>query len=463
MAIKTAYELGLERIIASRYANKKEKNSITKTWDFVKIDEFSDREDKVLESNETKLIDGSEKKEDIKNNIETIKVMNPETINFSDIIECYFVGSTKSYSGYSKMNRNLVFGLSDRNVKIKLEDVSDSIDINKETHNQIKFLEGTEISSSSPKIYSMTVPMNVTHEGKKISYTMIESSSLHKDYCEKLNLVDEIWVPSNFERQLMKNYNIHPPVYVMPLGVDVSRYKPGCGTINFGSAVRKFKFLCLSKYSFRKGFDIVIKAFLEEFSNKDDVSLILVSSPWNVGAEKRDIHALIHDFQNIKSTIKKTEEDLPHVALWSKPIAEKDVPKIYNSCDAFVLISRGEGFSLTVVEAASCGLPVIASNVTAHMDFLNQDNSFLVEPEGFVKAETCGQLSEIAKLCHFYEGQMFPVFSSHAIEQTKFHMRFIYENYQKAKEKAQKLRSLIINNYCWDMSIDKVYNRLREQ
>lgn len=461
MEIKTAYELGLERIIASRYEGKKEQNSTAKTWNFVRIDEFSDRKDKVLESNETKLIDGSEKKNEIKDDSETIKIMNPETINFSDIIECYFAGSTKSYSGYSKMNRNLIFGLSDRNVKIKVEDVSDSVDINQETNNQIKFLEKTEISPLAPKIYSMTVPMNVTHEGKKISYTMIESSSLHKDYCEKLNLIDEVWVPSNFAKQLMQNYKIYPPIYVMPLGVDVSRYKPGCGIANFGSAVRKFKFLCLSKYSFRKGFDIAIRAFLEEFSNHDDVSLMLVSSPWNVGAEKRDIGALINDFQNIKNTIKKTEEDLPHVALWSKPVAEKDMPKIYNSCDAFVLISRGEGFSLTVVEAASCGLPVIASNVTAHMDFLKQDNSFLVEPEGFAKAEICGQLSEIAKLCHFYEGQMFPVFSNRAIEQTKFHMRSIYENYQKAKEKAERLRSLVINNYSWDMSIDKVYNRLR--
>ena len=123
------------------------------------------------------------------------------------------------------------------------------------------------------------------------------------------------------------------------------------------------------------------------------------------------------------------------------------MPKVYNSCNAFCLISRGEGFGLPYIEAASTCLPIIASNVTAQTDYLNNDNSFLVEPDGYIESTLSGNLSGMAKLCHFYEGQVFPDFSRTGVEQTRKHMRFVYENYKEAKTKAEKLRNLVINNY----------------
>lgn len=468
--LKNAWELAGERIIAPRHPKKQENK---KGFEFIKVDDFDEREDKALHipgysdkgnyAPETKLIENPEE-ERIKGKevMGDIKVQEAETRNFSDILECCFCGPLMSYSGFSKMNRNIVFGLSNRNVKVKVEDASDSFEINEATQNMIKELECTEISPKSPKIYSMTVPSEVTYTGRKIAYTMIESSSLHKDYCNKLNLMDELWVPSNFGKQLMQKSNIHPPIYVMPLGVDIGRYKPNCGIMNFGSAMRDFKFLCIARYSYRKGFDIMLRAFLEEFSGEENVSLLMATNPIRVMAGKMGNDAIIEDFNNIKGLVNKKEEEFPHVALYSKPINERDVPKIYNSCNAFCLISRGEGFSLTVLEAAACGLPVIASNVTAHTDFLKQDNSFLVEPDGELQAKVNGNMSNMAKLCHFYDGQTFPNFSETGVTQTREHMRYIFENYKEAKVKADKLRNLIINNYTWDMAIDKIYKRLRD-
>jgi glycosyltransferase involved in cell wall biosynthesis len=74
---------------------------------------------------------------------------------------------------------------------------------------------------------------------------------------------------------------------------------------------------------------------------------------------------------------------------------------------------------LPYIEASACGLPVIASNVTAQRDYLTEDNSFLIEPNGYVEAKLNGNMAQMAKLCRFYEGQMFPDFGRSAIEQTK--------------------------------------------
>lgn len=469
--LKHSWELASERIIAPRHPKKDEgkKNSI----DFIHIPEFSDKEDKTVDvtgysdgkyAQETKLIENpeEERKKKKEEPMSDIRIQESETIHTDEKVECIFAGSLMSHSGFSKMNRNIIFGLSNRNVSVRVEDFSDSFDVNEETQKQIRFMENTEISTTAPKIYSMTVPSDITYTGKKIGYTMIESCSLHKDYCDKLNYMNELWVPSNFGKTLMQKSNIRPPIYVMPLGVDTNRYKPDGGIMSFGSAARGFKFLCVSRYSMRKGFDILLKSYMEEFSGDEDVSMILVTNPLHTSAGKRGTEIILEDFNNIKSNVKKEEIDLPHIVLYGKPIHERNMPKVYNSCNAFCLISRGEGFSLTVMEAASSGLPVIASNVTAHTDYLTNDNSFLVEPDGYIQANVNGNLSSMAKLCHFYVGQTFPDFSNTGVEQTRRHMRFVFENYKEAKEKAEKLRKLIINNYTWDMAIDRVYKRLRE-
>ena len=473
-SLRSAWELASERVIASRF--QKPTEAKPKGFDFIKVEDFNDREDKALNvvgysdgtteyAPETKLIeDPEEERKKVKEEppMNDIRVQAPEIIHSSEQLECCFCGSTKSYSGYSKMNRNLIFGLSNRNVKVKVEDLSDSFDVNEETQKQIAIFENNEITPKSPKIYSMTVPDNVCYNGRKIAYTMMESSSLHKDYCSKLNLMEELWVPSIYGKKLMEKSHINPPIHVMPLGVDTLRYKPDCGKMNFGQAMRSFKFLCISKYSIRKGFDVLLKAYMEEFSGEEDVSLLLVTNPLHTAAGKQGAQIIVDDFNDLKGNVKKSDEELPHIALYLKPTMERDVPKIYNSCNAFCLISRGEGFSLTIFEAAACGLPVIASNVTAHTDVLKPDNSFLVEPDGYREVKINGHMSQIAKSCHFYDGQLFPDFSETGIEQTKKQMRYVFENYKEAKIKAEKLRNLVLHNYTWDMGIDKVHNRLRE-
>ena len=44
---------------------------------------------------------------------------------------------------------------------------------------------------------------------------------------------------------------------------------------------------------------------------------------------------------------------------------EADLVALYNAADVFLSTSRGEGFGLTLAEAAACGVPIIAQNVSA--------------------------------------------------------------------------------------------------
>jgi len=56
------------------------------------------------------------------------------------------------------------------------------------------------------------------------------------------------------------------------------------------------------------------------------------------------------------------------------------MPGFYNGIDVYLCASSSEGFSLSVLEAAACGRPIISTNVGGCEELIrNGENGFLVE------------------------------------------------------------------------------------
>lgn len=56
------------------------------------------------------------------------------------------------------------------------------------------------------------------------------------------------------------------------------------------------------------------------------------------------------------------------------------IPKYLNCADVFVLPTLREGCCNAIIEALSCGLPVISSNLQFNWDVLNSQNALLIDP-----------------------------------------------------------------------------------
>lgn len=69
---------------------------------------------------------------------------------------------------------------------------------------------------------------------------------------------------------------------------------------------------------------------------------------------------------------------------------QQDMNALYNAFDIFVSTSRGEGFGLTNAEAAACGIPVVAQNVSAIPEIVGP-GGILVEPSGVMVTVPSGE------------------------------------------------------------------------
>ena len=122
-------------------------------------------------------------------------------------------------------------------------------------------------------------------------------------------------------------------------------------------------------YNDRKNLMFMLKWFVEEFKDQKDVGLIVKTSCG------RDTTL---DKKQSKLMLTKVLKEIGHsgfpkVYLLHGPMNRKDMNSLYKREDvkAFVSLTRGEGFGLPHLESAAAALPVIATNWSAHTEFLN--------------------------------------------------------------------------------------------
>ena len=106
--------------------------------------------------------------------------------------------------------------------------------------------------------------------------------------------------------------------------------------------------------------------------------------------ELKGIYYLLEAFKNIPKdkavltvvgNFNKDDEDIqPYVdyVSFTGLILHSKVPEILRQSDVFVFPSLGEGFALSALEAASCGLPLIVSENAGTKDSMNNHEGFVI-------------------------------------------------------------------------------------
>lgn len=375
-----------------------------------------------------------------------------ENMPKSERIEVKIRGHFYEAGGYAKVNRNLVFGLTDLDVKVAIEATNKTN--NELNENDIKKLSKINycVGKNAIVIDSMIPTFSNLSGGRyRILYTTIEACSVPQQFLDTLQTYNEVWVTSDFCKEVLQKYNLKIPIYVMPDSVDTELYHENYEPIQFNPPLKDFVFISVFGWSYRKGYDVLLKSYLEEFTAKDDVSLLIVSR-YLCNSNKSDI---------VRDTIKQyigryDKNNVPHIVRHSQVVPENQMPNLYCSANAFVCYTRGEGFFIPACEASLCGLPVISTNHSGHIMFLKKDNSTLIDVDQIVPMQR--GLMHV----HYWDDQLFPSLTSpKVINDAKKAMRNVYEDYFSAKEKNKKLQNFVKENYDVKTICEKIKNRLQ--
>ncbi|MCL5071239.1 MAG: glycosyltransferase, partial [Actinobacteria bacterium] len=220
-------------------------------------------------------------------------------------------------------------------------------------------------------------------------------------------------------------------VSVLPDAVDIERFNDDIKPLTLFTGTRNrscFKFLSVFDWVLKKGWDVLIEAYVKEFDRQEDVCLFIKTFSY-LGMPIGKIKEII--YETIKKKTKKHSENIPGIIILEKILSQDEMPGLYSSCDCFVLPSRGEGWGRPYMEAMASGVSVIGTGYGGNTDFMNDSNSFLID----YKLEPVPEQGIIE-----YPDASGKKWAEPSCEHLMYLMRFVYENRICAKEKARKAR-----------------------
>jgi glycosyltransferase involved in cell wall biosynthesis len=249
--------------------------------------------------------------------------------------------------------------------------------------------------------------------------------------------MEEIWVPSMFNVQTMRDSGVTRPIYRIPLGIDPHYFHPRIEGYRHNKA---FTFLSVFEWGERKAPELLLRAFTDEFRTTEDVVLLLKVMNRDQKIDVRDQIAQMRLARNGGRVLLSLNDVIPTYQLGS----------LYRSADCFVLPSRGEGWGMPVLEAMACGLPVIATNWSAMTDYLDESIAYPVEVERLVPAR--------AK-CPYYKGFRW---AKPSYDHLRARMRYVFEHPGEAQSRGMRASDVVHSRWTWDHSAQLLAQRLEQ-
>jgi glycosyltransferase involved in cell wall biosynthesis len=342
-------------------------------------------------------------------------------------------------TGYGITSLNITKALLSYDIDLYLFPLGSKIEVNsnQDTHIIKALMQKSDLfpyDAPCLKIWHQYDLSSRIGSGHYYTFPFFEVDTLSKKEIHNLNYSDYIFVASSWARNVLLNNGVNRPIYVAPLGVDTDIFhEPTKIKIEQDNYI----FFHIGKWEHRKSQDILLKAFDAAFSENDDVELRLV--PFNpfLSEEENNYWFGLVDNCKLKDKIKVFDR-LPTQYNLAEFI-------FYGDCGVF--ISRAEGWNNEVIESMAMNKPVIVTNYSAHTEYCDSDNSFLVNINNLESAND-------GKWFHG-EGKWANL-DQNAIDQTVEYMRYVYNNRIHSNPNGVKTAE----KYSWNRTADIIQQTL---
>lgn len=258
-------------------------------------------------------------------------------------------------------------------------------------------------------------------DGKyNILFLIWESEYIPEKLKKNVNLFNEVWTASTYCKNLFQKV-FHGHILTVPHPVEVFLKPHHNPSIPSLLDKNKFSFLFIFSYHSsieRKNPFFLIEAFSKAFGSTDHVELLIKTT----GAEKfKKLHAQLNRFIFNKNNIKIVNLEMD----------KNQVNHLINDCNCYVSMHHSEGFGLTLAEAMYLGKPTVATNYSGNTEFMNENNSYLVDYElGSIKNPDVNFCSRT-------------VWANPIMEDAILQLRNVYDNVELRHEKAFNAKQFV--------------------
>jgi len=190
------------------------------------------------------------------------------------------------------------------------------------------------------------------------------------EWLDGFKFINEVWVPSSFVANSV-SMKSSVPVIRIPHGIEVI-IENDRERSYYGLPETPFLFLTMydmNSFQERKNPMASINAFKQAFS-PNDLSVGLVVKVNNGSANKGDM-----------KFINQITEEYKNIYVINKTFSRNDTNALIACTDSFISLHRSEGFGLGLAEAMYLRKPVIGTNWSSNTDFMNSQNSCIVNYE----------------------------------------------------------------------------------
>lgn len=340
-------------------------------------------------------------------------------------------------SGYSKATRECVLALHNYGIDVKISPIYfpvPPIVLAPDLHELYQHLIAKPERKGQKVYIYHQLPENWRRRlHPSIGFTYWETSKIHDYWVNKANQMNAVFLSSLHNIEAFRNSGVRAPLFhIRP---SLSNVSPSSGQPpEYLRQLPPFRFLSVSQWVGRKGFDILLRAFWEEFSSNDNVALVIKTFDLDTQA-----------FERIKSECAVSAQSAP-VYIDSQSRNDNEMDALYRNCQAFVLPSRGEGLSYPLLEASARGLPVITTGWGGQLDFLPEHSSFLV-PYQLVPVNPQP----------YYGYQSDQLWAEPSVQSLRNIMRFVFENYEQARMKGAAAKQYVEDHFIpWKTANDFV-------
>lgn len=217
---------------------------------------------------------------------------------------------------------------------------------------------------------------------KNIGLAFFETSDISSTpWPPSINLMDQMWVSSSFEKLTLFNSGVDIPVCRVPIPVDKDKYTKEYEPFEpLNRHKHEFKFYFIGEYIARKDIQTLLLAFHREFGAHELVRLVLKVN--SVGADAAMTLSRVNsDIMALKNALKiyPSPEMYKQEIVIPNYLSEDELYGLHKSCDCFVTASSGEAFCLPAFDAAMFGRAPLVNRNSSMRDYIFNNNGGLVD------------------------------------------------------------------------------------